>query len=456
MSDFFQPRFLTMLSQEWAQFIGSLFMRQEFMARLIQRNFLTVSGLVEMVLALVLLLGTGYLVARWQRKNAGGTPPFHVYWLRRLQFPLLLLVGAVAAVFLWREFSGQRSVWFPLMIIAAPWMMVIRTATTILHYALSQNRFSAGAERFTSGAIWLAFVLWLSGIDDMMRRWAQSLVLPLGKGEISLYTIGNGLFWVLVVLVFALWVARLIENRLMNVDRIDLNLRIVLVKFVKSLLVLLAVLVTLPMIGIDLTVLSVFGGALGVGLGFGLQKIASNYVSGFIILLDHSIRLGDRLVVENFTGYVTRITSRYVVLRNAGGAEALVPNETFIANMVVNESFSSKKLSRSLPLQVAYATDLPLALDLMRQAAAKCPRVDKEQPPNAYLAAFADSGINLILTFWVTDPENGFMSLDSEILMEIWQKFQQHGIEFPFPQREIRIVGSEQAAAPPTDKSDDV
>lgn len=459
MFDFSLPHFYTLFAQEWTQFVRLLFARQEFLSRLIQREFLSVHSLAEMVLALGLMAGLAYIVARWQKRPMLGeqaeTPKFHVYWLRRLAFPFVLLLASIAAAFLWHELTGQRTVWFRLLVIAAPWMMVIRTVTAILHYILPDNKFSDGTERFFSGVIWIAFVLWLSGIDDMLSAWAKAQVLTLGKSQFSLYTIANGVFWVLVVLVFAMWLARLIESRLMALERMDLSLRIVLGKIIKTLFVVLAILITLPMLGIDLTVLSVFGGALGVGLGFGLQKVASNYVSGFIILLDHSIRIGDRLVLKDFTGYVTRITSRYVVIKGVGGSEALVPNETFIAEMVVNESFTSKKLWRSLSVQVAYATDLPVALEIMRAAAADQERVDQVQPPNAYLKAFADSGIDLTVGFWVKDPENGFLALDSAILLTIWQKFKESGIEFPFPQREIRILNDDLSAKALPGRADD-
>jgi small-conductance mechanosensitive channel len=192
-------------------------------------------------------------------------------------------------------------------------------------------------------------------------------------------------------------------------------------------------------VGIDLTVLSVFGGALGVGLGFGLQKIASNYVSGFIILLDRSIRIGDRLMVDNRVGYVSKITSRFVVLKSADGSEALVPNDTLIANTVINQSYTDKSLWISLPIQVAYGTDLHQALALLCQAASH-PRVKTDPAPSAFVVAFADSGINLEVGLWVSDPENGMLSLRSDINLRIWQLFSQHGIQIPYPQREVHVL----------------
>jgi small-conductance mechanosensitive channel len=209
--------------------------------------------------------------------------------------------------------------------------------------------------------------------------------------------------------------------------------------------VLLAVMIGLPLVGIDLTTLSVFSGAVGVGLGFGLQKIASNYVSGFIILLDRSIQIGNVISVGNERGQVTRITTRYTVLKAITGVEAIVPNEVLVGSVVLNESLSSPQVRISLPVQVDYATDLEQAMALMTAAARSIRRVLADPPPEAYVHAFADSGINLELGFWIIDPEAGTQDVRSDINLAIWRAFKAAGIQIPFPQREVRLVG---AAAP--------
>jgi small-conductance mechanosensitive channel len=185
----------------------------------------------------------------------------------------------------------------------------------------------------------------------------------------------------------------------------------------------------------------VFGGALGVGLGFGLQKIASNYVSGFIILLDNSIRIGNIISVGNDRGQVTRITTRFTVLRNQTGIESLVPNELLISSVVQNESYSDQQVRVGLPIQISYGSDLELAMRLLVDAAKAHVRVLPEPEPAVLLKEFADSGINLELGCWITDPENGLGILRSDINLAIWQSFKQHGIVIPFPQREIHILG---------------
>ena len=194
--------------------------------------------------------------------------------------------------------------------------------------------------------------------------------------------------------------------------------------------------------GIDLTVLSVFGGMLGVGIGFGLQKIAANYISGFIILLDRSVSIGDVVTIGEHSGTLTRMTARYVVVRGMGGLEAIIPNETIITSTVVNHSFTDRKVRVALQVQVAYATDLDAARKIMIDVATAIPRVLKDPEPGALITGFADSGINLELGVWIDDPDQGLAALRSDLYAGIWQAFRRDGIEIPFPQREIRVLGA--------------
>jgi small-conductance mechanosensitive channel len=205
-------------------------------------------------------------------------------------------------------------------------------------------------------------------------------------------------------------------------------------------LLVIGVLIALQAVGIDLTLLTVFGGALGVGIGLGLQKLASNYIAGFTILLDRSIRLGDMITVDNRTGEVARLTSRYVVVRSLDGVEAVVPNETLVTTTVLNHSYTNREIRLAVNVQISYDSDVDLALKLMEAAAGAEARVLKApNPPQAFLARFADSGIDLELGVWINDPQNGQLNLKSALNRTIWRSFQANGIEIPFPQREVRI-----------------
>jgi small-conductance mechanosensitive channel len=200
--------------------------------------------------------------------------------------------------------------------------------------------------------------------------------------------------------------------------------------------------VTLPAVGIDVTVLSVFGGALGVGIGLGLQKIAANYISGFLILLDRSISPGALVTIEGRYGQITKLAARYVVVKGMDGTESIIPNETVITSVVINHSYSDRRVRVDVPIQVSYASDVDRALQLMLEAARGHSRVLREPAPAALLKSFADSGIDLELYVWVPDPEAGTGNLRSDLLRALWVSFKANDVSIPFPQREVRIVGN--------------
>lgn len=426
-------------------FFAKLFVPKEFTSHLLERSFRQPEGWVELGLVLGVMLLTFWLSVFLLKNYARQRTSFFRHVGRRILWPVMMLACSVGTLYVWNLLE-LKAVWLRLLVLAAWWMIIIRVVLAVVHAALPRHRITDWLERSLSGVFWVMFLLWVSGIDDIIIRWMKDLSFSIGSSKLNLYTMVTGLLWIGVVVMLAMWLAKFIQNRLMNNQHLNPSLRIMMSNMVRILLVIVSILIALPLVGIDLTVFSVFGGALGVGIGFGLQKIASNYISGFMILGDRSIRPGDRLTVNNFTGYVTQITSRFVVLRNASGAEALIPNETFITNTVINESYTGKALWQSLDVQVAYSSDIVRAMTIMKEAAALQERVDNDPAPNAFLTAFADNGINLRVGFWVKDPENGYSGLFSAILLEIWQRFNEEGIEFPFPQREVRILN--EAAAP--------
>jgi small-conductance mechanosensitive channel len=321
-------------------------------------------------------------------------------------------------------------------------LALIRLAVHVLRHAFAPSGWISASERFIAGAVWVGLVLHLTGFLPEMIDALDEIGFHFGKQRITLLMVLAGLLSVAVTMLVALWLGRALESRVMRAERLDMNLRVVLSKLIRALLILIGVLIALPAVGIDLTVLSVFGGALGVGLGFGLQKIASNYVSGFIILLDRSIHLGDVITVDNRFGTVSRLTTRYMVLKSNDGTEAIIPNEILISSIVVNHSYSDRLIRLMLPVQVSYQSDLERVMALMEETAAAHPRVLKEPPPKAFLKNFADNGIDLELGVWINDPEESQLNLKSELNLAIWQAFRREGIEIPYPQREVRMVGA--------------
>jgi small-conductance mechanosensitive channel len=243
----------------------------------------------------------------------------------------------------------------------------------------------------------------------------------------------------------------MLETRLMRADSLDTSVRIVLARLGKAVLVVAAVLIAMRLVDIDITVLSVFGGALGVGLGLGLQRIASNYVSGFIILLDRSLRIGDVITVDKYNGSVTQIRTRCTVVRSASGVEALVPNELLLNQAVQNFSYGDTNGTAVTSIRVSYDSDVDAAMAMMLAAANAQPRVLKEPQSTVTLKAFGVDGIELELTLWVADPEAGTDLLRSDVNRAIWTAFREAGVQVPFPQREVHVrtdAGAAAAAAP--------
>ncbi|MCC7312381.1 MAG: mechanosensitive ion channel [Sulfuritalea sp.] len=358
--------------------------------------------------------------------------------LQRVAFPLLalLLVLLARAVAQGWISVGLFAVAIPLLASLA----VIRVVFYVLRVSLVGATWLASFEKVFALLVWAIVALHIIGLLPDLIAVIESVGLNVGKQRLSLWDLLQGLVAVLVTVLAALWLSSAIEARLDRAAGLDDNLRQVFARLSKSLLIVLAVLIVLPLVGIDLTMLSVFGGALGVGLGLGLQKIASNYVSGFIILLDHSIRIGNTIAVGADRGVVTSITTRYTVLKNATGLESLVPNELLVGSVVQNESYSDTLMRVALPVQVAYDSDLERAMAIMVAAAQAQPRVLADPAPAVFLKEFADSGINLELGVWIADPGNGSGLLRSEINLAIWREFKQNGISIPFPQREVRII----------------
>jgi small-conductance mechanosensitive channel len=316
----------------------------------------------------------------------------------------------------------------------------------ILRRLLKPSRNLHLVERFVALLVWGVFALHLTGYLDEAVNALDAIGFNVGKQHLSLYTVLVGLLSLTATLMLALWLAHLVESRLIGALPLAPNLRLAFTKLTRGLFIILAVLIALPLVGIDITVLSVFGGALGVGLGLGLQKIAANYVSGFTLLLEQSIRIGDMVQVDKQYGEVKQIATRYTVLRGLDGSEHIIPNETMITTPVTNRSLTDKDNLIQLPIQVAYGTDLHKARDLLLEIATTNERVLASHPPQVRLHSFGDNGINLELVVWISDPEAGEPNLRSDLNWSIWGAFREANIEIPFPQRVVHLQDKSLAA----------
>jgi small-conductance mechanosensitive channel len=299
-------------------------------------------------------------------------------------------------------------------------------------------------ERWFGIIAWLLVALNVTGLlpDVIATLSGPDATFTFGKNvSISVWQVLSAVVWIGITLIAALGLGTILEARLMRSESIDASIRIVLARVVRAVLVIIAILIAMRLVDIDITVLSVFGGALGVGLGLGLQRIASNYVSGFIILLDRSLRIGDVITVDKYNGEVTQIRTRCTVVRAANGVEALVPNELLLNQAVQNFSYGDKNGNGITRIRVAYDTDIDAAMTMMLDAAAAQARVLKDPASTVTLKEFGADGIELELTFWVPDPENGTDGTRSDINRAIWTAFRAGGVKVPFPQREVRILG---------------
>ncbi|MCX7192680.1 MAG: mechanosensitive ion channel [Proteobacteria bacterium] len=356
----------------------------------------------------------------------------------RIAFPLMALLLVLIGRAVLKNWYSVNLLNIAIPLLSA--LVLIRLVVYILRQVFSPGSWLHGSERFLAMTIWLGFALHLTGLLPEVTNALDYLSIHIGKQRISLLMILSGIFSIMVTMLAAMWLGRMLERKAMAAENLDMNFRVVLSKLIRASLAVLGILIALPLAGIDITVLSVFGGALGVGIGLGLQKIASNYVSGFIILLDRSIHPGDVLTVDGHFGKVLQFTARYLVLQDNDGTEAIIPNETLISSTVINHSYTNRQIRIGIPVQISYQSDLQRAMQIMKQAAANQPRVLTDPETKVYLKSFGDNGINLEMGIWINDPEEGQLGLHSDINMEIWREFQLAAIEIPCPQRDIRIT----------------
>lgn len=267
----------------------------------------------------------------------------------------------------------------------------------------------------------------------------DNLAFNLGELRISALTIMKGLLTLGVLLWGALAISRLADRQIKAVESLTPSLQVLFSKLLRIILITFAILIGVSSAGIDITALAVFSGAVGVGIGFGLQKIVSNFVSGVILLLDRSIKPGDVIEVEDTYGWINRLSGRHVSVITRDGKEHLIPNEDLITSKVVNWSYSSKSVRIKVPIGVSYHSDIHLVRKLIVQSVEGIPRVLKNPLPVCLLIGFGDNSVDLELRAWIQDPANGVNNVRSEIMLKIWDLFQEHGIEIPFPQRDVHF-----------------
>ena len=319
-------------------------------------------------------------------------------------------------------------------------LVVIRVGVKVLQVALHGAPWVKVLERSISWLAWLGMVLWVSGLLPLVLKELDAITWTMGSATMSLRTMLEGAITAAAVLILALWISAAIEARLLRkAVGSELSLRKAVSNATRALLMFLGLIVALSAVGIDLTALSVLGGAIGVGIGFGLQKLASNYVSGFVILAERSMRIGDNVRVDNFEGRISDINARYTVIRSLGGRESIVPNEVLITTRVENLSLADTRVWLSTVVSVGYDSDVDLVRRLLEEAALAQPRVVRNPGPSAALSAFGADGLEFTLGYWIDDPENGQLGLRSDINLTILASLRANGVEIPYPQRVVHL-----------------
>ncbi len=364
-------------------------------------------------------------------------------------FPLLLLLFAYATqALLARMFPlAVFKVVIPVLLA----LVLIRLGVKVLQVAFKNAPLVRALERTFSWLAWLAMVLWVSGLLPVILDQLDDIKWKVGGSMLSVRSMLEGLLTAGVVLLITLWISSAIESRVLrSATGSELSLRKAFSNATRAVLMFVGLLLALSAVGIDLTALSVLGGAIGVGIGFGLQKIAASYVSGFVMLAERSVRIGDNVRVDGFEGRITDINARYTVVRALSGRESIVPNEMFISNRIENLSLSDTQVLQSTVVSVGYDSDVELVMRLLIEAASKQERVVKSPEPGVNFTNFGADGLEFTVNYWIIDPENGQQNLRSSVNLAILRSLRENGIEIPYPQRVIHTRVSEAANVKPS------
>ncbi|TVP88370.1 MAG: mechanosensitive ion channel protein MscS [Pseudomonadaceae bacterium] len=318
-------------------------------------------------------------------------------------------------------------------------LALIRVCIYILRKGFTYNPILKSSENFLATVIWAGVALHLLGWLPAVMELLDSVGLNIGESRVTVLSSIQLVLMVGLAFTLALWLAGMLSNWLKNSEHVTPSMQIGFSKFIRFLLLTLAFLIALNAVGINLGSLAIFGGALGVGLGFGLQRITSNFISGFILVMDRSIKPGDVITVGDKYGWVEELNARYLVVRNREGVDTLIPNENLITSEVINWSYADKNVRVTVDVQISYGDDPEQAMALMMDCAYASPRVLHDPVPSVRMLAFEDSGIALQLRIWIADPQNGSGAVRSDVNLAIWRAFKAAGITIPFPQRDLHI-----------------
>ncbi|MBX9598196.1 MAG: mechanosensitive ion channel [Burkholderiales bacterium] len=359
--------------------------------------------------------------------------------IRKNAFPLLVALGIATSNLINFALNEPHNILliFSLKLFIAA--IVINLIEFLLHYLFAKRHYAVYFTKTIIIMLWIASIVIITDANDGIINLLDSITFHIGKNtQLSIWDILHALVTIILIVVVAMLINRYSERKINRIKQIDTNIRQIMIRISKIVIFILSAMITLPILGIDITALSVFGGALGVGLGFGLQKIASNFLSGFIILLDRSIKVGDRLILDNNSGSVTKITTRYVVLERFDGTEVLIPNETFITNSIQNQSYSSKRLRSEILLTISNKIDINQALELIKQAIQSAPNTISDKAA-VMISKLVDNGLEVKGYYWVEQPDF-IVEAGNYIYIQIVKLFKENSIATPQTTRRIEVI----------------
>lgn len=396
--------------------------------------------------ALALAAGLSWLVAhqlRTRLQRSGWPAPASTFTavtplVERITFLVLFgLSGfATAAILRWLQLPDGFASIIALLAFA---LAAIRLVTAVLKRALRPGPLLAASEHLITWIAWLLAAMYLLGWIEPVALTLDGIEIPVGREGFSVLDALQAIVTMIVFLMAGAYLGTVATRALMSKSDISIGLRVGISKFARLFLLVIAALLGLNAVGINLATLAVFSGALGIGLGFGLQRIAANFVSGFILVGDRSIRQGDVITIGDRFGVVKELRARYIVVRDRDGVDTLIPNENVISAEVVNWSYSDRSIRLKLPVQISYQDNPREALRLLVDAAAEHPRVMKDPAPASRVMKFDDNGIALELRFWIRDPEDGVNNVRSDLHLAIWDRFAAAGLTIPYPQRDLHL-----------------
>ena len=419
------------------------------LARLTSPEIIT--EIVALLIAVLIAFVSARLANAWQRRK--GELGEHPSFAKRAAEGVALLTPSVAALAVMAivravlaELSMHTAVIDTALELVTA-LVLVRLALFLLRLWLGGNGWLRSWETRLTFIIWIVVGFQLLGWFGYAESTLNTIYIIPGKNTVSLWDLLRGIVVITGFVLVTSLIARTIERRVMKLSAIAVSTRIGISKFTYFFLVTLGILLGINSAGVDITALTVLTGAIGVGLGFGLQAVAGNFVSGFVLLMDKSIKPGDVISFTGHTGtstdnfgWVQELRGRYVVVRDRDGVETLVPNQTLITNLVINWSYSDQRVRIRLPVMVSYDDDPEVALKALEEAVRDHPRILREPQPVTRLMSFEDYGMRLEVRFWIADPMNGVNNVRSDVNRAIWRVFRERGIKIPVAQREFRML----------------